>query len=62
MLDQVVGGFASHTRSEQSKVTIQSSKGRVVVGYRETADEAAAKAMGLSVGAQGSQKKKRWWR
>ncbi len=61
-LDQVVGGYASHTRGEQSKVTIQSNKGRVVIGYRESADEEGAKGMGLVVGAQGPQKKKHWWR
>jgi len=62
MLDQVVGGYAGHTRAEQSKVTIQSSKGRVVIGYRESADEEGAQGMGLVVGAHGPQRKKRWWR
>ena len=62
LFDQVVGGYASHTRGEQSKVTIQSTKGRVVIGYRNGADEEGAKEMGLIVGNQGTQKKKRWWR
>jgi hypothetical protein len=62
LLDQVVGGFASHTRGEMSKVTVNAGKGRVVVGYRDSRDEAEANGLGLVVGAQGTQKRKRWWR
>ncbi|ORY35442.1 hypothetical protein BCR39DRAFT_460967, partial [Naematelia encephala] len=63
IFDQVVGGFASHTRGEQSKITVQSTKGRVVIGYRETKDEQDVLGLGLVVGAKGPQgKKKRWWR
>jgi hypothetical protein len=62
MLDQVVSGFATHTRGEQSKITVQSSKGRVVFGYRETRDEETVKGMGLKVGVQEQQqRKKKWW-
>jgi hypothetical protein len=34
----------------------------VVVGYRDSRDEAEANGLGLVVGAQGTQKRKRWWR
>jgi hypothetical protein len=60
--EQGVGEFMSHTRGEMSKVTISAGKGRVVLGYRESRDEEEAKALGLVVGAQGTQKRKRWWR
>jgi hypothetical protein len=63
ILDQVIGGYASHTRGEQSKISVQSTKGKVVIGYRETRDEETAKAMGLKVGVleQQQRKKKHWW-
>lgn len=62
LLDQLVSGFASHTRGEQSKITVSTNKGRVVVGYRETPDERAAAEMNLSVGHQAGSKRTRWWR
>ena len=62
LFDQVVGGYASHTRGEQSKVLVTSAKGRVVIGYRESTDEREAMVMGLNVGAKSQGKKKRWWR
>jgi len=62
ILDQVVGGYASHTRGEQSKVAVQSSKGKVVLGIRGTRDEEQARSMGLAVGAKDGNKKKKWWR
>jgi hypothetical protein len=42
---------------------VQSTKGKVVIGYRETRDEETAKAMGLKVGVleQQQRKKKHWW-
>lgn len=62
LFDQIAGGYASHTRGEQSKVHVTSQKGRVVIGYRESRDEAEAQSLGLQVGAQSGGKKKRWWR
>lgn len=59
-LDQVVGGFASHTRGEQSKVVVNASKGRVVFALRETDDEQSIAQLGLKVGREGTKKKKFW--
>ena len=61
ILDQVMAGYAHHTRGEQSKIIITSSKGRIVVGYRETGDEEVANGLRLAVGAQGGARKKKWW-
>jgi len=55
-------GPATYSKLDQSKLLIASQKGRVVIGYRETKDEAAARGMDLKVGAQGGGKKKRWWK
>ncbi|KAI9637335.1 uncharacterized protein MKK02DRAFT_24401, partial [Dioszegia hungarica] len=59
--DDTAGG---HAGGEGSKITIttQGSKSRVVLGYRDCADEEEAKGMGVMVGMQGQEKKKRWWR
>jgi hypothetical protein len=61
VFDQIVGGFASHSRAEQSKVQISTQKGKVFVGYRNTQDEEDIRTMNLMVGAHQG-KKKRWWR
>ncbi|WVQ81989.1 hypothetical protein IAT38_004116 [Cryptococcus sp. DSM 104549] len=63
MLDQVTGGWVNHVKKEQSKVTVKSAKGRVVVGLRDSRDEVEARGMGLSVGMDGGKKeKKKWWK
>ena len=62
ILDQVVAGYAHHTRGEQSKIAVTSGKGRVVIGFRETEDEEQAGRMRLMVGAQSGGRKKKWWR
>ena len=59
------GGISNgptYSKSDQSKLLIASQKGRVVIGYRDTKDEAAASGMDLKVGAQSGGKKKRWWK
>ena len=60
IIDQVVAAYAAHTRGEWSKVHITNmgSKGRVVLGYRESEDEAEVGEMGLRVGVQHEKRKR----
>lgn len=50
-------------QGESSRVTITSQgKGKVVLGYRETGDELEVKALGVMVGMEGQERKRRWWK
>lgn len=63
-VDMLVAGYASFSRDNQSKLVVNTTKGKVVVGYRQTHDEEAGKRGGLKVGAAhdaANAPHKKWW-
>lgn len=57
-------GLMALTGGEWSKINVNhaSGKGRIVLGYRETEDEAEIKGLGLKVGMHGQERRKKWWK
>ncbi|KAL1408722.1 hypothetical protein Q8F55_005535 [Vanrija albida] len=58
-VDMATSGYAALGKASTSKVVVRTEKGKIVVGYRGTADVDEAKGLKLNVGADS--KVRHWW-